>query len=71
MLSHSNFWAPRSGASSCPVRTLSPIVLRPSGGGPERARKGGWPPPWSSRPWRSSSDKLCFRKPVKQLTSQT
>eukprot|EP00969_Alexandrium_andersonii_P322772 14260734-Alexandrium_andersonii.AAC.1 len=44
MLSHSNFGAPRSGASSCPVRALPPIVRRPSGGGPERALKGlcGW-----------------------------
>eukprot|EP00969_Alexandrium_andersonii_P286810 12679140-Alexandrium_andersonii.AAC.1 len=32
--------APRSGAHSCPVRALSPIVLRPSGGGPERPLKG-------------------------------
>eukprot|EP00969_Alexandrium_andersonii_P160944 7113132-Alexandrium_andersonii.AAC.1 len=33
-------WVPRSGAHSCPVRALSPIVRRPSGGGPERALKG-------------------------------
>eukprot|EP00969_Alexandrium_andersonii_P235141 10381829-Alexandrium_andersonii.AAC.1 len=33
-------WAPRSGAPSCPVRALSPIARRPSGGGPERALKG-------------------------------
>eukprot|EP00969_Alexandrium_andersonii_P359014 15452261-Alexandrium_andersonii.AAC.1 len=28
--------APRSGAPSCPVRALSPVVRRPSGGGPEK-----------------------------------
>eukprot|EP00969_Alexandrium_andersonii_P303511 13417429-Alexandrium_andersonii.AAC.1 len=40
MLSHSNFGTPRSGAAGCPVRALSPIVRRPSRGGPERALKG-------------------------------
>eukprot|EP00969_Alexandrium_andersonii_P085541 3771570-Alexandrium_andersonii.AAC.1 len=34
MLSHSNFGAPRSGAPSRPVRALSPMLRRPSGGGP-------------------------------------
>eukprot|EP00969_Alexandrium_andersonii_P059474 2619494-Alexandrium_andersonii.AAC.1 len=33
-------WALRSGAQSCPVRALSPIVQCPSGSGPERALKG-------------------------------
>eukprot|EP00969_Alexandrium_andersonii_P109798 4843810-Alexandrium_andersonii.AAC.1 len=33
-------WAPRSGAQSCPVRALSPIVWCPLGGGPERAPTG-------------------------------
>eukprot|EP00969_Alexandrium_andersonii_P357362 15448615-Alexandrium_andersonii.AAC.1 len=33
-------WAPLSGAQSCYVKASSPIVRRPSGGGPERALKG-------------------------------
>eukprot|EP00969_Alexandrium_andersonii_P002670 116118-Alexandrium_andersonii.AAC.1 len=32
--------APLRGAPSCNVKASSPIVRRPSGGGPERALKG-------------------------------